>query len=84
MGDKKQSNRKKEKERKKDVLIRALITQNMQLVDKNKEMEKKDNGKRKQGIKKPKCRIRRGDENIKSPNGEGRDEDEGIGGTIEH
>ena len=31
MGDKRQSNRKKEKERKKDVLIRALMTQNMQL-----------------------------------------------------
>jgi len=29
MGDKRQSDRKKEKERKKDVLIRALMMQNM-------------------------------------------------------
>ena len=42
MGDKRQSDRKKEKERKKDVLIGALMTQNVQLADKNKEMEKKD------------------------------------------
>ena len=41
MGDKRQSDRKKEKERKKDVLIRALMTQNIQLADKNKEMKKK-------------------------------------------
>ena len=42
IGDKRQSNRKKEKERKKNGLIRALMMQNIQLVNKNKEMEKKD------------------------------------------
>ena len=41
-GDKRQSNRKKEKERKKNVLIGALMTKNMQLVNKNKEITKKN------------------------------------------
>jgi len=73
MGNKKQSDRKKKKERKKDVLIGALMTQNIQLIDKNKEMKKK----------KLKSRVRRGNENIKSPDGECKNEDEGIRGTIE-